>query len=140
MEDEPARGRMKILSIQAQNDVSEFELFLHAVSGKLAATICKKLQAYVAIDDIYRCNSLKILNPKIWGYKGTIYKLRVDCGKESARVLFVKTADNDLVLLHGFIKKTRKTPSKDAKIAMGNLERLKNNAPLTPFPLTKYAS
>jgi len=92
------------------------------------------------MNDIYSCNSLKILNPRIWGYKGTIYKLRVDCGKESARVLFAKTADNDLVLLHGFIKKTRKTPSKDAKIAMENLERLKNNAALNQFPLTQYSS
>ncbi len=130
---------MKILSIQEHNDLSEFEVFLHTVSGKLAAAICKKFQVYAEIDDIYSCNSLKILNPKIWGYKGTIYKLRVDCGKESARVLFVKTPDNDLVLLHGFIKKTRKTPSKDAKIAMGNLERLKNNVALTQFPLIKYS-
>lgn len=130
---------MKIFSIQEHNDLSDFEVFLHAVSGKLAAAICKKFQAYVEINDIYSCNSLKILNPKIWGYKGTIYKLRVDCGKESARVLFVKTPDNDLVLLHGFIKKTRKTPSKDAKIAMGNLERLKNSAALTQLPLTQYS-
>lgn len=130
---------MNILSIQEHNDLSEFEVFLHAVSGKLAAAICKKLQAYAELNDIYSCNSLKILNPKIWGYKGTIYKLRVDCGKESARVLFVKTPGNDLVLLHGFIKKTRKTPSKDAKIAMGNLERLKNSAALTQLPLTQYS-
>lgn len=139
MEDEPERGRMKILSIQEHDEVPEFELFLHTVSGKLAAAICKKLQAYVAMNDLYSCSSLKILNPKIWGYKGTIYKLRVDCGKESARVLFVKTSDNDLVLLHGFVKKTRKTPSKDAKIAMENFERLKNNAALSQFPLTKYS-
>lgn len=130
---------MKILSIQEHNGLSEFEVFLHAVSGKLAAAICKKLQAYAELNDIYSCNSLKILNPKIWGYKGTIYKLRVDCGKESARVLFVKTPDNDLVLLHGFIKKTRKTPSRDAKIAMANLERLKNNVELTQLPLAKYS-
>jgi phage-related protein len=63
----------------------------------------------------------------------------VEYAKESARVLFVKTADNDIVLLHGFIKKTRKTPNKDAKIAMGNLERLKNNVEVTPLPLTKYS-
>ncbi|MBU2537233.1 MAG: type II toxin-antitoxin system RelE/ParE family toxin [Proteobacteria bacterium] len=130
---------MKILSIQDNNGLSEFELFLQAVSGKLAAAICKKMQAYAELNDIYSCSSLKILNPKIWGYKGTIYKLRVDCGKESARVLFVKTPDNDLVLLHGFIKKTRKTPSRDAKIAMANLERLKNNVELTQLPLAKYS-
>jgi phage-related protein len=115
---------MKILGIQKYNDFSEFEVFLNNISDKLAAAICKKFSAYAELNDIYICNSLKVLNPKIWGYKGTIYKLRVDCGKESARVLFVRTADNNIVLLHGFIKKTRKTPSKDAKIAMGNLERL----------------
>lgn len=130
---------MKILNIQDYNGLSEFEVFLNKVSVKLAAAICKKFQAYAELNDIYTCNSLKILNPKIWGYKGTIYKLRVDCGTESARVLFVKTPDNNIVLLHGFIKKTRKTPNKDAKIAMGNLERLKNNVEVTQLPLTKYS-
>lgn len=130
---------MKILCVQEYNDLSEFEAFLNKVSDKLAAAICKKIRTYVEFNDIYVCNSLKILNPKIWGYKGTIYKLRVDCGKESARVLFVKTLQNDIVLLHGFIKKTRKTPKKDAKIAIGNLERLRNNAEVTQLPLTKYS-
>lgn len=130
---------MKILTIQEHNHLSDFEVFLNTVSDKLAAAICKKLHAYAEINDIYSCNSLKILNPRIWGYKGTIYKLRVDCGTESARVLFVKTPDNDIVLLHGFIKKTRKTPNKDAKIAMGNFERLKNNAEVAQLPLIKYS-
>ena len=62
----------------------------------------------------------------------------MDCGKESAWVLFVKTLGNDIVLLHGFIKKTRKTPGKDAKIAMQNFERLKNNVAVTELPLTAY--
>ncbi|WP_041277665.1 type II toxin-antitoxin system RelE/ParE family toxin [Desulfotalea psychrophila] len=130
---------MIILSIQEYDGLSEFELFLNKVSGKLAASICKKFHAYTELNDIYSCNSLKILKPKIWGYKGTIYKLRVDCGKESARVLFVKMANDNIVLLHGFVKKTRKTPSKDAKIAMANLERLKNNVEVTELPLTKYS-
>lgn len=130
---------MKILSIQEHNDLSEFELFLNKISNELAAAICKKFTAYAELNDIYIGNRLKILKPKIWGYKGTIYKLRVDCGKESARILFVKTPDNDIVLLHGFIKKTRKTPNKDAKIAMGNLERVKNNVEVIPLPLTKYS-
>jgi len=130
---------MKIHSIQKHNGLSDFEVFLNKVSGKLAASICKKFHAYTELNDIYICNSLKILNPKIWGYKGTIYKLRVDCGKESARVLFVKIPDNDIVILHGFVKKTQKTPNKDAKIAMANLERLKNNVEVTQLPLTKYS-
>ena len=131
---------MKILVIQVHNDQSEFEFFLNSVSGKLAEAICKKLQAYIDGNAVHISNRLKILKPKIWDYKGTIYKLRVDCGKESARVMFVKTPDNDIVLLHGFIKKTQKTPSKDAKTAIGNLERIKNSAEVTQLPLTKYLS
>lgn len=130
---------MKILTIQESNDVSEFEVFLNTVSDELAAAICKKLHAYTEVNDIYISNRLKILKPKIWGYKGTIYKLRVDCGKESARVMFVKTPHNDIALLHGFIKKTQKTPSKDAKIAIGNFERVKNNVEVTQLPLAKYS-
>lgn len=129
---------MKILSIRDQNNLSKFEVFLNSVSDKLASAICKKIHAYAELNDIYICNSLKILNQKIWGYKGTIYKLRVDCGKESSRILFAKTPDNDIVLLHGFIKKTRKTPRKDAKIAIDNFDRLNNNVEVTQLPFKKY--
>jgi len=129
---------MNILGLHSAQGATQFDAFLQQVSAKLAAAICRKLQAYGEHDDVYSCSSLKILNPRIWGYKGTIYKLRVDCGKESARVLFAKTAANDIVLLHGFIKKTRKTPKKDAHIAMENFQRLKNKTPLVPFPLTRY--
>ena len=130
---------MKILTIQENNGLSEFELFLNSVSNELAAAICKKLHAYTEANEIYPSNSLKILKPKIWGYKGTIYKLRVDCSKESARVMFTKTPHNDIVVLHGFIKKSQKTPKKDAKIAMGNYERIKNNVEVTQLPLTKHS-
>ncbi|MBU0673171.1 MAG: type II toxin-antitoxin system RelE/ParE family toxin [Proteobacteria bacterium] len=115
-----------------------FEEFLNKVFDELAAAICKKIYGFVVHDDIYIGNRIKILKPKIWGYKGTIYKLRVYCGKESPRVLFVKTPHNDIVLLHGFIKKTRKTPKKDAEIAIRNLERLKNKVETAQLPLAKY--
>lgn len=130
---------MKILTIKENGDLSEFELFLNNISDELAAAICKKLHAYSEANEIYPSNSLKILKPKIWGYKGTIYKLRVDCGKESARVMFTKTSHNDIALLHGFIKKSQKTPKKDAKIAIGNLDRIKNNVAVTQLRLTKYS-
>lgn len=124
---------MDIVTLQESNDTPAFETFLQGVSSELAAAILKKLQGYAEANTIYPSNSLKILKPKIWGYKGTIYKLRVDCGKESARILFAKSPQNDLVLLHGFIKKTQKTPKKEARIAMENYERLKNGTDLTPL-------
>ncbi len=130
---------MKILTLQENSGLSEFEVFMNSTSDELAAAICKKLHAYTEANDIYMSNSLKILKPKIWGYKGTIYKLRVDYGRESARVMFAKTPHNDIVVLHGFIKKTQKTPKKDAKIAIENLEWIKNKVELSQLPLAKYS-
>ena len=124
---------MNILCLHESDGLSAFERFMQQVSAKLATNIARKLMVYKEINAISASTSLKILNPRIWGYKGTIYKLRVDCGKESARVLFVKTATNDIVLLHGFLKTTRKTPSKDARIAIENFERVKNNAAVKPM-------
>lgn len=132
------RYRMKILALPTDNHSTEFDVFLDSLSEKLASAICKKLHAYAEANQINNSNSLKILKPKIWGYKGTIYKLRVDCGKESVRVLFTNTQNNDLALLHGFIKKTRKTPKKDARIAIENLERTKHHVNLVQMPLEPY--
>lgn len=123
---------MNLLCLQESDGLSAFERFLQQISTKLAAAIARKFLAYTEINNVSTSTSLKILNPRIWGYKGTIYKLRVDCGKQSARVLFVKTAANDIVLVHGFLKTTRKTPSRDARIAIDNYERVKNNAAVKP--------
>ena len=124
---------MLIFNLEEPEEGSSFTLCMRGVSVKLAMNICKKLETYAKLNALYQSSSLKILNPKIWRYKGTIYKLRVDCGKESARVLFIKTEDNNLVLLHGFVKKTRKTPAKEAMVALRNYERLKNGAALVPL-------
>lgn len=96
---------------------SRLYLFLNKISDKLYSNIFLKFKNYQSYGDIYSCSSLKILNPKIWKYKGTIYKLRVDSGKESARIFFMKW-DDRLIILHGFLKNTQKTPKKEAHQAI----------------------
>ncbi|MGF1736833.1 type II toxin-antitoxin system RelE/ParE family toxin [Photobacterium satsumensis] len=102
------------------NDDISYPLFqfFDKTSEKLALNIYKKFKSYEVHGDIYHCNHLKVLNSKIWKYKGLIYKLRVDNGSESARVLFTKTKSGDVVILHAFFKTTRKTPKKEAKQAI----------------------
>lgn len=92
--------------------------FFESISNTLCLKIYNKFQSYVQHGDVYHGKSLKALNSRIWKYKGTIYKLRVDSGKESARVLFAKTKTGDLIIIHAFLKSTRKTPSKDARQAI----------------------
>lgn len=45
-----------------------------------------------------------------------------------ARVLFYIDARTRMVLLHGFVKKTRKTPDEDLQLARGNKDKHRRNA------------
>jgi phage-related protein len=50
-----------------------------------------------------------------------LYEVRSSLsGKRIARVLFYIDKRSRMVLLHGFIKKTQKTPEEDLKLATGN--------------------
>lgn len=50
------------------------------------------------------------LETDLWEIRSTLQ------GKRIARILFT-VADGDMVLLHGFIKKSQKTPRKDLRLA-----------------------
>jgi len=109
---------MNILLVEKNKMTRPLYLFFDGISEALCIKIYNKFQSYVQHGDVYHGKHLKTLNSKIWKYKGTIYKLRIDNGKESARVLFSKSKDGDLIIIHAFLKSTRKTPAKDAKQAI----------------------
>ena len=106
---------MQIYFVKSNKTTRPLYSFLESISESLSIKIFNKFQSYVVHGDVYQCNSLKTLNSRIWKYKGTIYKLRVDSAKESARVLFSRTKGGDLIIIHAFIKSTRKTPKKEAR-------------------------
>ena len=101
-------------------------LFFDRISEGLFTKIYDKFQSYTQYGDVYSGNNLKTLNSRIWKYKGTIYKLRVDHGNESARVLFARSKDGNLIIIHAFLKSTRKTPAKDAHQAIAIYQSLEN--------------
>jgi len=109
---------MNIFLVATNKMTRPLYLFLDGISEALCIKIFNKFQSYVQHGDVYHGKHLKTLNSKIWKYKGTIYKLRVDNGNESARVLFYKTNGGNLIIIHAFLKSTRKTPAKDAKQAI----------------------
>jgi len=117
---------MDILLVEKNKMTRPLYLFFDGISEGLRIKIFNKFQSYVEHGNVYQCNSLKTLNSRIWKYKGTIYKLRVDNGKESARVLFSKSRSGDLIIIHAFIKSTRKTPKKDAHQAISIYQTLES--------------
>jgi phage-related protein len=122
---------MNILLVEENKSTRPLYLFLDDISEGLRLKIHNKFQTYLQHGDVYGCKSLKTLNARIWKYKGTIYKLRVDNGKESARVLFSKTKEGHLIIVHGFLKSTRKTPAKEAHQAIAVYQALDNFGAVT---------
>ena len=92
--------------------------FFEGISEGLHIKIHNKFQSYVQHEGVYHSKHLKTLNSKIWKYKGTIYKLRIDNSNESARVLFSRSKDGNVIIIHAFLKSTRKTPAKEARQAI----------------------
>lgn len=59
-----------------------------------------------------------------------IYEVRTRLGQNRiARVLFYIDTRNRMVLLHGFIKKTQKTPSEDLELAKRNKSKHQRGLP-----------
>jgi phage-related protein len=52
-----------------------------------------------------------------------LWEVRTDLGRRTARILFC-VRDARMVLLHGFIKKSRATPNEDLMLAQGRRRRL----------------
>jgi len=63
--------------------------------------------------------------PLVRHVEGGIWEVRSRLASRIARVLFVLESGN-LVLLHGFIKKDRKTPKPDLDLARSRLKRLRS--------------
>lgn len=57
----------------------------------------------------------KVLNTPLW-------EIRI-LGKDNIRIFYVSIIFNEIILLHGFIKKTQKTPPKEIQIALNRLNR-----------------
>ena len=117
---------MNILLVQKNKMTRPLYLFFDGISKDLCIKVNSKFQSYVQHGNVYYCKHLKTLNSKIWKYKGTIYKVRIDSGKESARVLFSKSKDGDLIIIHAFLKSTRKTPAKEAQQAIAIYQMLES--------------
>ncbi|MCF8169333.1 MAG: type II toxin-antitoxin system RelE/ParE family toxin [Rhodoferax sp.] len=62
--------------------------------------------------------------PLVDHIEGDIWEVRSKLANRIARVLFVVNG-NTMVLLHGFIKKSQKTPKPDLDLAKERLKRLR---------------
>jgi len=60
---------------------------------------------------------LQLGAPYVKAVRGKLWELRVRAGRASYRILYFAFVGQRFILLHGFIKKTRKIPSREIEIA-----------------------
>jgi len=60
--------------------------------------------------------------PHTDSFGGGLFELRLKGSEGIARVFFCTMVEREIMMLHGFIKKTQKTPEKELKIAKARLK------------------
>lgn len=63
--------------------------------------------------------------PHTDAFGGGLFELRLKGVEGIARVFFCTIVEQEIVMLHSFIKKTQKTPEKELKIAKSRMKELK---------------
>ncbi len=58
---------------------------------------------------------------------GKMRELRVSCNRREVRILYFPFERRTLLLLHAFIKKTKKTPRREIEIGVGRMNDAINN-------------
>ncbi len=67
--------------------------------------------------------------PHTKAFGGGLFELRLKGLEGIARVFFCTLVGRRIIMLHGFVKKSGKTPSKERKIAEARLKEIKNANP-----------
>jgi phage-related protein len=63
--------------------------------------------------------------PHTDSFGGGLFELRLKGVEGIARVFFCTMVEQEIVMLHSFIKKTQKTPEKELKIAKARMKELR---------------
>ena len=56
-------------------------------------------------------------SPYVKHLRGKLWELRIRAGRKAYRIIYFAYVGQQFVLLHGFLKKTRKTPRRELEIA-----------------------
>jgi len=117
------KNEYKIKFYQNEKGVIPVIVYLEKISIKEKAKILKYI-------DFLRERKGYLDEPYSKHIKGKIRELRVDFSRNRFRIFYFIFINKNIVLLHVFLKKTPKTPSKEIKVAEENLKYVLNNLEL----------
>jgi len=92
--------------------------FLNGLSIKHHAKAVRNLELLEEFGQFLQGGIVTHIHEEIW-------ELRTKFANDISRILFFTSKRNTFMLLHGFIKKTTKTPQKDIDIALKRMKEYK---------------
>ena len=94
------------------------QAFLDALPAKHHAKALRDI-------DILEKYGTSLTEPHVKHIKGKLWELRIKSASDISRIFYFVAVGNDIVLLHGFVKKTQKTPNREIETANNYLEIIK---------------
>lgn len=111
----------KITYWSAPNNPSPIYEFIDMLQDKAKSKIIQSFQLLVQYN-------VQLKEPHVKKVTGTpLWELRI-LGKDSIRIFYVAVIERKFLMLHGFLKKTQKTPKKEIRIALRRLAEYQSRA------------
>jgi len=104
-----------IIFYEKEDDTSPVKDFLESLPPKHRAKAMREI-------NLLEEYGISLIEPHAKHIKGKLWELRIESAGDISRIFYFAHVGKKIVLLHGFVKKTRKTPAKEIGVAGDNLE------------------
>lgn len=104
-----------IIFYETQSGSRPVQEFLDKLSVKHHAKALRDI-------DVLEKYGTALTEPHVKHIKGKLWELRIKSAIDISRVFYFVPVGTDIVLLHGYVKKTQKTPNREIETANNYLE------------------
>lgn len=109
---------MTLVYYEDRHGRSEVKDFIRALSELPKDKVIRAISPLVEFGlGSHLLNTKKLVGTPLW-------EVRV-LGKDSIRIFFAVVVNGIVLILHGFVKKTQKTPTREIRVAINRLEEWK---------------
>ena len=112
-----------IIFYKRENGTRPVDEFIKQLPQKHFAKAIKEIKALRIYGNQWKYPHVSHIDGKLW-------ELRIKSASDISRIFYFFHVDNNIVLLHGFVKKTQKTPQREIERAKHYLDdylRSQNN-------------
>ena len=102
------------------------QYYSSAIEEDVLALPMTLLAKYFSLTDRMQVVGAHLGAPHTDAFGGGLFELRLKGAEGIARVFYCTLVGRRIVILHSFVKKTQKTPSKELQIAKTRLKEIQN--------------